>query len=352
MKTVISNPDWFPDEGETRHLAVSTVFSPWFQHWSNSDSEAFNDLRPPPAVGSSAWLHIISMLGPTAGLAFPQWGCFLQLCVYPSTLAHPSACTGSLFSLPGLLRGLRSTESHNPSGFSLSLYVSVCVCVCAHILDSFMLFALTEELPLKNLNWANLLVQTDWRGLFSEVSVLTCAPGCTDTPLLCISNHLKTKYPLFDPSCIRNPIILVSLFGSRVPQLTLMLTFVNNMAEISSMPILYMSFLESHTASVLPQPRWLMRRSPASLQMRPLLRGKDSRLAPCLTPKVGSGGQQKHLTSHPNFRTAVAFAGWNISHDIREQRGANWMRQPILRRRADFIPRNDRFYRKITASQK
>lgn len=93
--------------------------------------------------------------------------------------------------------------------------------------------------------------------------------------------------------------------------------------------------------------QWSMCRSPASLQMGPLLRGKDSRLAPCLTPKVSSGGQQKQLTRHPNFRTAVAFVGWNISHDIRQQRGDDWMRQHIRRRCADFIPqhpRNREFY--------
>lgn len=138
-------------------------------------------------MGSSAWLHIISMLGRTAGLAFPQRGCFHQLCVYPSTLAHPSACTGSLFSLPALLRGLRSTESRNPS--------DLCVCVCVYMLYSFMLLALTEELPLKDLNGASFL------SLFCEVSVSTRAPGCTDMLHLCITNHLKTKYPIFDPHC-------------------------------------------------------------------------------------------------------------------------------------------------------
>lgn len=121
--------DWFPDKGEIQHLAASTVCSPRFQRWSNDDGGAFNDLRRLPAVGSSAWLHIISVLGPTAGLAFPQWGCFHQLCVYPSALAHPSACTGSLFSLPALLRGLRSTESRNPS--------DLCVCVHAVLFYSF-----------------------------------------------------------------------------------------------------------------------------------------------------------------------------------------------------------------------
>lgn len=95
------------------------------------------------------------MSGPTAGLAFPQWGCFHQLCVYPSSLAHPSACTGSLFSLPALLRGLHSTESRNPSG------LCECVCVCVYMLYSFILLALTEELPLKDLNGADRLVQTD-----------------------------------------------------------------------------------------------------------------------------------------------------------------------------------------------
>lgn len=61
---------------------------------------------------------------------------------------------------------------------------------------------------LKDLNGANLLVQTDWSSLFSEVSMLTCAPGVQDMLHLCISNHLKTKYPLFDLLCIRNPIVL------------------------------------------------------------------------------------------------------------------------------------------------
>lgn len=34
-------------------------------------------------------------------------------------LAHPSTCTGSLFSLPALLRGLCGRESHNPSALRM-----------------------------------------------------------------------------------------------------------------------------------------------------------------------------------------------------------------------------------------
>lgn len=83
--------------------------------------------------------------------------------------------------------------------------------------------------------------------------MLTHAPGCTDTLHLCISNHLQTKYQLFEPSCIRKPFILVSSFGSLVQQLTLMFTLIYNIAPISYVSILYISVLESHTASVLPQ---------------------------------------------------------------------------------------------------
>lgn len=57
--------------------------------------------------------------GPTMG-PFPS---ALYLLI---PLAHPSACTGSLFSLPALLRGLCSRESHNPSG--------LCVCTCFPLL--------------------------------------------------------------------------------------------------------------------------------------------------------------------------------------------------------------------------
>lgn len=129
---------------------------------------------------------------------------------------------------------------------------------------------------------------------------------------LCISNHIKTKYqkPSYSGLLIRIPI---------VQQLTL--TFTYNIAPISNVSILYISFLDptQHLSSL--STRWSMVRSPNSLQMRPLLRGKDARLTPCLTPKADSGGQQKHLTRHPNFRTAIAFVGWSISHNIRQQRG-------------------------------
>lgn len=78
-------------------------------------------------------------------------------------LAHPSARTGSLFSLPALLRGLCGPESHNPSG----------LCVCVHAV-LFYALALAEESPPKELNGAKRLVQTDRRNMLSatEVSVL------------------------------------------------------------------------------------------------------------------------------------------------------------------------------------
>ena len=130
MKTAMSHPhaDWFPDEGETQQLAVSGVFSRWFQHWSNGHAEAFNDLG-----GSLLSGHLLGSisppgLGPTAGQAVPQWGPFHQLCIYSSLWLTPSACTGSLFSLPALLRGLCGRESRNPSGLR--------VCTCFALLCS------------------------------------------------------------------------------------------------------------------------------------------------------------------------------------------------------------------------
>ncbi len=84
-------------------------------------------------------------------------------------LAHPSACTGSLFSLPALLRGLCSRESHNPSGLS--------VCTCFALL-CFGSLALAEESLLKELNGAKRLVQTHWRSMFSESEVSVLIQAC------------------------------------------------------------------------------------------------------------------------------------------------------------------------------
>lgn len=77
-------------------------------------------------------------------------------------LAHPSACTGSLFSLPALLRGLSGQESRNPSG--------LCVCMC------FALLCLSSL--LKELNGAKHLVQTEWRSMFSETEVSVLTQAC------------------------------------------------------------------------------------------------------------------------------------------------------------------------------
>lgn len=76
-----------------------------------------------PAVGSSAWLHIISKLGPTAGQAFPQWGPFHQPCIY-----------SSLWLTPRPARGLCSVCQPCWEGSVAQRAVihqaSVCMCVC------------------------------------------------------------------------------------------------------------------------------------------------------------------------------------------------------------------------------
>lgn len=61
-------------------------------------------------------------VGPYRWSGGPTMGPFPSALYLLIPLAHPSACTGSLFSLPALLRGLSGQESHNPSG------LRVCTC--------------------------------------------------------------------------------------------------------------------------------------------------------------------------------------------------------------------------------
>lgn len=106
-------------------LAVSSVFSRWFRHRSNSHAEAFNDVKVP-----RCWVICLApyhpRLGPYWWSGIPTLGPFPSALYLLIPLVHPSACTGSLFSLPALLRGLYGPESCNPSG------LSVYMCVCMH----------------------------------------------------------------------------------------------------------------------------------------------------------------------------------------------------------------------------
>lgn len=123
MKTAISHPraDWFPDKGKTQQLAASSVYRRWFQHWSNGHAEAFNDLEVPHCwVICLAPYHL--QVGPYCWSGGPTMGPFPSALYLHVPLAHLSACTGSLFHLPALLRGLCVRESHNPSG------LRVCTC--------------------------------------------------------------------------------------------------------------------------------------------------------------------------------------------------------------------------------
>lgn len=65
-------------------------------------------------------------VGPYCWSGGPTMGPFPSALYLLVPLAHLSACTGSLFSLPTLLRGLCGRESHNPSG--------LCVCMCFPLL--------------------------------------------------------------------------------------------------------------------------------------------------------------------------------------------------------------------------
>lgn len=99
-----------------------------------------------------------------------------------------------------------------------------------------------------------------------------------------------------------------------------MLTLIYSAGQVSCVSILYISVLESHTASVLPQHAVIDERiPPASLQMRPLLRGRDPHLALCPTPKVGCGGQQKHLAKAPEFQGGHCYC--RVKHFPRYSRG-------------------------------
>lgn len=85
-----------------------------------------------PAAGSSAWLHIIPELGPTAGQAFPHWGPFHQPCIY-----------SSLWLTPRPARGLCSVCQPCWEGSMAQRAVihqaSLSICVCVYTLYSFML---------------------------------------------------------------------------------------------------------------------------------------------------------------------------------------------------------------------
>lgn len=121
----------FQTRGETRQLAVSSVFGRWFRHRSNGHAEAFNDVKVPRCwVICLAPYHL--QVGPYCWSGIPTMGPFPSALYLLIPLAHPSACTGSLFSLPALLRGLCGPESRNPSG--------LCVYVCVYVLYSFMLY--------------------------------------------------------------------------------------------------------------------------------------------------------------------------------------------------------------------
>lgn len=138
IKTPLFNPhtDWFPDKGEAQQLAVFNVFSRWFQHWSNGHAEAFNDVE-----ASCCWVICLAPyhlhVGPYRWSGIPTLGPFPSALCLLIPLAHPSACTGSLFSLPALLRGLCGWESHNPSG--------LCVCTCCTLLCSSSCWGVSAE---------------------------------------------------------------------------------------------------------------------------------------------------------------------------------------------------------------
>lgn len=82
-----------------------------------------------PAVGSSAWLHIISKLGPTAGQAFPQWGPFHQPCIYSSLWLTPRPARGLCSVCQPCWEGSVAQRAviHQAS-------VSMCVCTCCTLL--------------------------------------------------------------------------------------------------------------------------------------------------------------------------------------------------------------------------
>lgn len=63
-------------------------------------------------------------------------------------------------------------------------------------------------------------------------------------------------------------------------------------------------FLNPTHPSVLPQSAVIDEQIPCLSADETITEGgKGPQLALCLTPKVGSGGQQKHIARHPNFRT-------------------------------------------------
>lgn len=166
------------------------------------------------------------MSGPTAGQAFPQWGCIHQLCVYPSSLAHPSACTGSLFSLPALLRGLRSTESRNPSG----------LCVCVHAV-LFYTFSPHWGVAAEEPKWSRSACPNRLKELFpwgQRVNMCSWVYGhATFVHILSFRNKMSPLWPLTHAQTH----LLRSLYLDplhRVQQLTLMF------AQVSSGSMLHL----------------------------------------------------------------------------------------------------------------
>lgn len=255
-------------------------------------------------------------VGPYCWSGGPTMGPFPSALYLLVPLAHPSACTGSLFSLPALLRGLCGRESRNPSG--------LCVCTCFALL-CFSSLALAEEPLLKELNGAKRLVQTDWRSMFSvsEVSVLiqACVQAWVYEHAACVHVLSLQTFPAkqmkssVTPYPCKHLLILPTTYPCHVLSDPLYLlpqthtrphthcshyvhTLRHRHTESSHISVLYISGLCSPippTASVLPpSAQWSMSWASTGL------RGKDPQLVLCSTPKNNSDGQEKHSTKHPN----------------------------------------------------